>query len=169
MLEQPLRNLILQQSDALYRYGRLAREIGDPVADVALGLILTDTERHRALLRRIDGGALDDVESPSKTGGVDAPRVICELADLARGASTRGQVLRDVACAARGRDCAQIAMLLDAMATDCDKHARLLGALARALTQRAALTRPRPAATEPSPSLPRSPVSQDGSYQHSMR
>ena len=169
MLEQHLRELILQQSDALCRYGRLAREIAEPVADVALGLMLTDTQRHRALLRRVDGGAFDVVESPSKPGGAGSPRAICELAELACGATTRGQVLRDMASAERGRDCAQIAMLLDTMATDCDKRARIVGTLARVLTQRAALVHPRPAATEPWPLLPRSPDSPDDSYQHSMR
>ena len=124
-----IRTVVLDESVALRAYRRLADEITDPTGGVVLGLLAHDVEQDRTLLQRIVAGALDALTPPCPqaarhtTGSADAVREIQALKHASR---MRAQQLSDLACSERGLDRAPLAMLLDAMASNADKHALLL-------------------------------------------
>jgi hypothetical protein len=130
-----LRSVVLDETAALLAYHRLAYQITDPTAGVVLALLARDAEQDRTMVQRMLAGALDvfNWNSSSARHGqqaaIDGQDAINQIEALARTALSRAQRLRHLARSERDVEHAPRAMLLDAMAFDSEKHARLLADL----------------------------------------
>ena len=87
-------------------------------------------EQNSALLHRM-GARGCEVLDGGLGPGVRAHETIDEINALAHQARLDAQHCRDAACAERGLEHYLCGALLDAIAADCDKHARLLSELGR--------------------------------------
>jgi rubrerythrin len=137
-MEQHIRG----EAGALVQYERLA-QVSDPIVSLVMQLILEDEQRHHALLERIAATLRDALNwtrsadafpSTMPTEGV-AP----ELASLARTLIKEEQdgarALRELAARERGIDGGLDSALLEMMALDSEKHARLLQFVQRRLAR----------------------------------
>ena len=131
--------------EALAQYEHLAQASGDPVIAMVMRLILEDEERHHGLLKRISStlrDALDWTYSPDALPRSTAPVSATDedLASLARALideeKTGAQALRGLAQRERGLGGGLDSLLLEMMAMDSDKHARLLHFVQRRLEAR---------------------------------
>jgi hypothetical protein len=135
-LLQAIDRHIASEADALDQYERLARQSADPIVGLVMRIILDDEKRHHQLLGRIQATLRDTLNwthSPqslprsthTRGGASDA-----DLAAVARMLSDEekagAQALRRLAYRERSTDGALEAILLEMMAMDSDKHARLL-------------------------------------------
>ena len=126
--------LIDAHSEAARASHHLAREMPDLSTRMVMELVARDIVQNQALLRRVVGTvepSSERVQTAEVNRCANTPRLLAQMAVLSRTALAQAQALRDLACAARGLNRMDEAMLLDAVAADGDKHARLLGALAR--------------------------------------
>jgi hypothetical protein len=136
----------LAEAEALVQYEELAEASGDPVIALIMHLILEDEERHHGLLRRIEVSLRDALEwthSPAALPSAAAPRPALTN-DLAAVASalieeerTGAHKMRELANREKGLDAGLESLLLEMMALDSDKHARLLQFVHDRLAQRA--------------------------------
>jgi rubrerythrin len=125
------------EADALDQYEYLAQVSGDPVIALVMRLILDDEVRHHGLLGRIAATLRDALywtHTPaslpkSDTHATPTPAAE-ELATVARALieeeRTGARALRDLATRQKGLDGGLDSLLLEMMAMDSDKHARLL-------------------------------------------
>jgi hypothetical protein len=123
------------EADALVQYEQLAQSSGDPVVALVMRLILDDEERHHGLLKSIEASLRDTLSwshSPTSlpTSPTPAQPVGAELAAVAR-----DLVAEEHAGARKMRELAEHekdisgglhSVLLETMAMDSEKHARLL-------------------------------------------
>jgi hypothetical protein len=133
LLEAVERHAALEE-EALGQYDRLAVASGDPVIALVMRLILEDEERHHNLLKRIattlrdalnwthTASALPHADRGSPTEQNLASAVCALIEEEHAGAAA----LRRLAGRERGLDGGLNSLLLEMMAMDSDKHARLL-------------------------------------------
>jgi hypothetical protein len=123
------------EQDALHEYERVGTASGDPVIALVMRLILDDEVRHHGLLKRMQAtlsDALNWTHSPDALPIASTPPQpeATELATTVRGLieeeHTGARYLRDLAHQQKGIDDGLHTLLLDMMAMDSDKHARLL-------------------------------------------
>ncbi len=145
LLEAVERHAIAEQ-DALAEYEFVAEASADPVVALVMRLILKDEERHHGLLRRIETtlrDALNWTHSPSALPDVSLPQqpVARDLAAITRNLvddERRGaRMMRDLAQSEKGIDAGLDNLLLEMMAMDSEKHARLLQFVQQRLEKRA--------------------------------
>jgi len=134
------------EAEALAQYEHLAQASGDPVIALVMRLILEDEERHHGLLKRIAStlrDALNWTYSPNALPGTTAPATDADedLTALARALideeKTGAQALRRLARRGEGLGGGLDSLLLEMMAMDSEKHARLLHFVERRLEVRA--------------------------------
>ena len=123
------------EAEALDQYEHLARMSDDPVIAMVMRLILDDEERHHGLLKRISSMLRDALNwtcspdaLPRATGTSTATDE--DLTSLARALiaeeKTGAQALRGLAQREKGLGGGLDSLLLEMMAMDSEKHARLL-------------------------------------------
>ena len=137
------------EQDALDEYAFVAEASADPVIALVMRLILEDEERHHGLLRRIEAtlrDALDWTHSPSAlpVSAVPQQPVPRDLVAITRGLvqeeHSGARMMRDLAQREKGIDAGLHSLLLEMMAMDSEKHARLLQFVQQRLEQRARST-----------------------------
>ncbi|HLZ28121.1 MAG TPA: hypothetical protein VKV73_12455 [Chloroflexota bacterium] len=137
------------EQDALDEYAFVADASADPVIALVMRLILEDEERHHGLLRRIEAtlrDALNWTHSPSALPVSSVPQqpVARDLVALTRGLVqeelTGARMMRNLAQQEKGIDAGLHSLLLEMMAMDSEKHARLLQFVQHRLEQRARTT-----------------------------
>ncbi|HEY2596126.1 MAG TPA: hypothetical protein VGK33_19720 [Chloroflexota bacterium] len=123
------------EQDALARYEYLGASSGDPVIALVMQLILEDEERHHGLLKRIETtlrDALNWTRSPAALPLSAPPRlpVAVDLVETARALvkeeRTGAHHLRALAQQDDAARAGLQSVLLEMMAMDSEKHARLL-------------------------------------------
>jgi len=123
------------ERDALDQYEYIGTASGDPVVALVMRLILEDEERHHGLLKRIEASLRDALnwthsENALPASGTPQQPVAGELAAAARvlieEEHTGAHYLRGVAHLEKGIDSGLHSLLLEMMAMDSEKHARLL-------------------------------------------
>jgi hypothetical protein len=125
----------LAEADALDQYEFIAQASGDPVIALVMRLILEDEERHHGLLRRIESSLRDalywthspaslPVTSPPESPAPPDLTAVTKL--LIADERTGAQHMRDLAHQEKGIDSGLHSLLLEMMAMDSEKHARLL-------------------------------------------
>jgi rubrerythrin len=134
------------EKDALDQYEDIATASGDPVIALVMRLILEDEERHHGLLRRIEASlsdALNWTHSPNALPSSANPQapIASELAEATKALieeeRTGAHYLRGLAHVEKGIDEGLHSLLLEMMAMDSDKHARLLQFVQHRLAARA--------------------------------
>jgi rubrerythrin len=134
------------EQDALAEYAFVAEASADPVIALVMRLILEDEERHHGLLRRIEAtlrDALNWTHSPSALPEPSLPQqpVTRNLVAITRGLveeeRTGARMMRDLAQREKSIDAGLDTLLLEMMAMDSDKHARLLQFVQQRLEKRA--------------------------------
>jgi rubrerythrin len=134
------------EAEALGQYEHLARASNDPIIALVMSLILDDEERHHSLLKRIAASLRDALNWTYSANAL--PRAIAPAAEadedltaLARALideeKTGAQALRRLADREKGLGSGLDSMLLEMMAMDSEKHARLLHFVERRLDARA--------------------------------
>jgi rubrerythrin len=133
--------------ESLDQYRYIAETSGDPVIALVMRLILDDEQRHHGLLKRIEASlrdALDWTHSPNalpSTSGTQQRPISKELAETVRALideeHTGARYLRDLAKQEQRIDAGLHSLLLELMAMDSEKHARLLQFVRERLTSRA--------------------------------
>ena len=127
----------------------IATASGDPVVALVMRLILEDEERHHGLLKRIEASlrdALNWTHSPNAlpASGMPEQTVASQLAAAARvlieEERTGAHYLRGIAHLEKGIDSGLHTLLLEMMALDSEKHARLLQFVHDRLVARARTT-----------------------------
>ncbi len=134
------------EAGALAEYEFVAEASGDPVVALVMRLILEDEERHHGLLRRMEAtlrDALDWTHSPSSLPVTSQPQqpVARDLVAITRALvdeeHTGAHILRELAQREKDIDAGLHSLLLEMMAMDSEKHARLLQFVQRRLDVRA--------------------------------
>jgi rubrerythrin len=145
LLDAVERHAIAEQ-DALDQYEYIGTASGDPVVALVMRLILEDEERHHGLLKRMQAtlsDALNWTHSPSALPATAIPQRAAahELATAARALieeeHTGARYLRKLANEEKGIDAGLHSLLLEMMAMDSEKHARLLKFVQDRLAKRA--------------------------------
>ncbi len=125
----------IAEKDALAQYEYLRTASHDPVVALIMQLILEDEERHHGLLKRIEASLRDAVEwthSPAALPASMPPRqpAASELVDTAtaliKEERTGAHYLRDLAHRDEQASGGLQSLLIEMMAMDSEKHARLL-------------------------------------------
>jgi hypothetical protein len=123
------------EADSLVLYEQIQKDSGDPVVALVMGLILDDEERHHGLLLRMQASlrdALNWTHSPSAlptspAAGTPHARDLAALArELVGEERTGARKMRELARREKGIDDGLDSLLLEMMAMDSEKHARLL-------------------------------------------
>jgi rubrerythrin len=123
------------EADALAQYEQLAQASGDPVVALVMRLILDDEERHHGLLKRIEVSLRDALEwthSPTALPGAASPEqpLAVDLPEVARALvaeeKTGVRILRELAEREKQISGGLHSLLLEMMAMDSEKHARML-------------------------------------------
>lgn len=134
LLDAVERHAIAEQ-DALAQYEYLRTASRDPVIELVMQLILDDETRHHGLLKRIEAtlrDAVDWTHSPSALPTPTPPRqpVAVELmrttTALIKEERTGARYLRELADRDKDASAGLQRVLIEMMAMDSDKHARLL-------------------------------------------
>lgn len=146
-LLQSVERHIELEAGALGQYEYLRTASGDPVVALVMQLILEDEERHHGLLKRMASTLRDTLDwthsAEALPKGLDtvtdaAPEDLAKIAhELIDEEKTGAQALRNLAQRERGLDSGLDSLLLEMMALDSDKHARLLQFVQRRLEARA--------------------------------
>jgi hypothetical protein len=125
----------MSEQDALAQYEYVRTASGDPVIALVMQLILEDEERHHGLLKRIEASlrdALDWTHSPAALPSSTAPRLpvpahLVETTNaLIKEERTGAHHLRELAHRDKDASTGLQSVLIEIMAMDSDKHARLL-------------------------------------------
>jgi hypothetical protein len=144
LLDAVERHAIAEQ-DALQHYEFIGTASSDPVIALVMRLILEDEQRHHGLLKRIEASlrdALNWTQSSNALPVSGTPRQppARELADMTRALITEehggARAIRDLAHRERQIDAGLHTLLLEMMAMDSDKHARVLQFVERRLAAR---------------------------------
>lgn len=123
------------EADSLALYEAIRRESGDPVVALVMSLILEDEERHHGLLRRMEAGLRDALNWTHSASAL--PSALPQGAPLTRDLGavakeligeerTGARKMRALARSEKGVDAGLDSVLLEMMAMDSEKHARLL-------------------------------------------
>ena len=145
LLEAAERHATAEQ-DALAEYQFVAEASADPGIALVMRLILDDEVRHHGLLRRIEAtlrdalnwthsaSALPTVSGPQPPLSRDLVAITRNLVDEERSGA---RMMRDLAQREKGIDAGLDRLLLEMMAMDSEKHARLLQFVQQRLEHRA--------------------------------
>ena len=123
------------EQDALGEYERIGAASGDPVILLVMRLILDDEQRHHGLLKRMEAtlsDALNWTHSPNALPKANPPRealaeeLVSDVRALIDEEHTGARYLRELAHQQKSIDDGLHTVLLEMMAVDSDKHARLL-------------------------------------------
>jgi hypothetical protein len=137
------------EQDALGEYAFVAEASADPVVALVMRLILDDEVRHHGLLQRMEATLRDALEwthSPSAlpTSTLPEQPLTCDLVTQTRALideeRTGAKMLRELAHKEKAIDAGLHSVLLEMMAIDSDKHARLLEFVQNRLEARASAT-----------------------------
>ena len=123
------------ERNALDQYEYIGAASGDPVIALVMRIILEDEQRHHGLLKRMEASLRDALrwthspEALPAAAQPDAP-IAGELATAARvlieEERTGARYIRGLAHVEKGIDSGLHSLLLEMMAMDSEKHARLL-------------------------------------------
>jgi rubrerythrin len=136
------------EQEALGVYAEIGRVSGDPAISLVMGLILDDEQRHHGLLRRIESSLRDALywtHSPNSLPDTTTPQepIASELADVVRvliaEEHTGARHMRELAKREQGIGSGLHSLLMEMMAMDSEKHARLLQFVQDRLAVRARL------------------------------
>jgi hypothetical protein len=139
------------EAEALGQYEHLAVASNDPVIALVMRLILDDEERHHSLLKRIatslrdalnwtySANALPPALAPAAAADEDLTALARALIDEEK---TGALALRRLAEREKGLGSGLDSLLLEMMAMDSEKHARLLHFVERRLEARARAAKP---------------------------
>jgi hypothetical protein len=123
------------EAAALAQYELIATDSGDPVVALVMRLILDDEQRHHGLLQRIEASlrdalnwshsasALPSTPAANDAGGGSLATLAHELIDEEH---TGARKMRELAQSEKNVGGGLHSLLLEMMAMDSDKHARLL-------------------------------------------
>jgi hypothetical protein len=134
------------EQDALAQYEYLRAASADPIIALVMQLILDDEVRHHGVLKRIEATLRDALEwthSPDALPGTMPPRLpigpeLVETASaLIKEERTGAHYLRELAHQERQTSAGVPGALMEMMAMDSDKHARLLEFVRDRLASRA--------------------------------
>jgi hypothetical protein len=124
------------ESQALEQYEYLATASRDPIIALVMRLILEDEERHHGLLKRIESTLRDAVNwthSPDALPNTAPEQPEASFSDLERlthelidEEHTGAKYIRELARKEKGIDGGLHSLLLETMALDSEKHARML-------------------------------------------
>jgi hypothetical protein len=142
-LLQAIEDHIRGEADALVEYERLAQVSQDLAVELVMRLILDDEQRHHALLGRIATSLHDalywthsaDALPASAPQEPPAPELASLARTLIREEQNGARALRELAVRERGIDGGLDSLLLEMMALDSEKHARLLQFVERRLAR----------------------------------
>jgi hypothetical protein len=135
----------MAEQDALELYENLRTASGDPVVALVMQLILDDEVRHHGLLKRMEAtlrDALNWTHSPNAlpTSGTPSQPVTQALVDTAgaliKEEHTGARYLREMAHREKTVNSGLNSLLIEMMAMDSEKHARLLQFVHDRLVQR---------------------------------
>jgi rubrerythrin len=121
--------------DAIYLYRRLQTELPDPVLATIMRLIAEDEGHHHRALRQIVtalrlGGQKAQAVAPQNDAAEPAPSapadVLTQLEAAANAEQKGASEFRQLARSEQGQGNNFVALLLDLMAMDSDKHERML-------------------------------------------
>jgi rubrerythrin len=147
-LLQAIERHAIAEEDSLDQYEYLATASDDPIVALVMRLILEDEGRHHGLLKRIEASlrdALDWTHSPnalpaSTTPQYPVPEQLAETTHVLIEEELNGaRHLRELAREERRIDAGLHSLLLEMMAMDSEKHARLLQFVRDRLAARARL------------------------------
>jgi rubrerythrin len=153
LLDAVERHAIAEQ-DALAQYEHLRTASEDPVIALVMELILEDEERHHGLLKRIEASLRDAIEWTHSPAALPVPAppkepVTHELVETAsaliKEEHTGAHYLRELAHQDKNASAGLQSVLIEMMAMDSDKHARLLQFVHDRLASRARAKAGRPA------------------------
>jgi rubrerythrin len=125
----------IAEQDALELYEYLRTASGDPVIGLVMRLILEDEERHHGLLKRIEATLRDAIEWTHSPAALPTPAtptqpvrqaLIDTASALIKEEHTGAHYLRDLAHREKAVNSGLTSLLIEMMAMDSDKHARLL-------------------------------------------
>ena len=142
LLLQKIEQHIRGEAGALVQYECLA-QVSEPIVSLVMLLILADERRHHALLERIAATlrdalywtrSADALPSTLPTEGV-APELASLARTLIKDEQDGARALRELAARERGIDGGLDSALLEMMALDSEKHARLLQFVQRRLAR----------------------------------
>lgn len=131
------------EQGALEQYERVSSASGDPVVSLVMRIILEDEERHHGLLKRIEASLRDALQwtrSPNAlpTAGAQRRPVEEDLTELVKSLieeeRTGARYMRELAREEERIDAGLHALLLEMMALDSEKHAKLLEFVRERLT-----------------------------------
>jgi hypothetical protein len=123
------------EQDALAQYEHLRTDSGDPAIALVMQLILEDEARHHGLLKRIEAtlrDALDWTNSPDALPTPTTPHqpvtktLVSAASALIQEEHTGAHNLRDLAQREKSEGFPLQSVLIEMMAMDSEKHARLL-------------------------------------------
>lgn len=133
------------EHDALEQYESIATASHDPVVALVMRLILEDEERHHGLLKRMEAtlsdalnwthsvNALPQTTAPEQPVSSDLAAATRALIDEER---TGARHMRTLAHEQKGIDAGLHSLLLEMMAMDSEKHAKLLQFVEHRLARR---------------------------------
>src|SRR5919197_528654 len=134
------------EASALEQYERLAQDSNDPAIALVMRLILDDELRHHGLLERIATSLRDALywtHSADALPNDSAPwtpvsaQLAAEARSLIKEEQNGARAMRDLAAKEKGIGGGLGSLLLEMMALDSEKHARLLEFVERRMRQRA--------------------------------
>lgn len=133
------------EAGSLVLYEQIKQECGDPIVALVMGLILDDEERHHGLLLRMEASLRDALNwthsasalPTSLSAGTPHARDLATVAkELISEERTGARKMRELARNEKGIDAGLDSLLLEMMAMDSEKHARLLEFVHQRLAQR---------------------------------
>jgi rubrerythrin len=137
------------EAESLGQYEHIAQASGDPAIALVMRLVLEDEERHHGLLRRIEATLSDTLNwtrssdaLPTGTPSAQETESVASLAALAHELvneeRTGAKFLRKLAEEQKSIDGGLPSLLIETMAMDSEKHARLLQFVQQRLERRTA-------------------------------
>jgi rubrerythrin len=134
-LQRVVSRHIAAEESSITRYKTLLDASKDPVSRMLLTELITDEQHHHQMLQRMEAqleAELGEKSTGPFSGSVgemepaERKAAIVELQDLGEHESAGAKHLRDLAKQARSAGSDLLGLLLDSLATDSEKHERLL-------------------------------------------
>jgi rubrerythrin len=125
----------LAEEESLEQYRYISQASGDPVVSLVMRLILEDEQRHHGLLKRMEASLRDALDWSHSSNALPAsaapqvpvaPNLAEAVAYLIDEEHTGARYMRQIASAEASISAGLHTLLLEMMAMDSEKHARLL-------------------------------------------
>ena len=139
-LQRVIARHIAAEETSLQRYQDLLETSKDPIVRMLLSELMRDEEHHHGMLRRMEAQLEAELgetsarpfhEETIAMPEADRKAMVTEVKDLANHEASGVKHLRSVAKDARAAGSDLLALLLDALANDSQKHEKILGFLAK--------------------------------------